>query len=299
MAWLIRIVRQKTERGRVLYFALLLAVAVYSWACAAASRPPDAAGPRSSEPVYATIADRAERREIALTAWTNLTSSQGINNAPPPELQPITATLKSIPPLNPPLYLPKVGAAPVMTEEETREALRRFITDQATLLGAEPKQLSLVLRTDLADGTKKAQYEQHPFRYPLRGGYGQLEISFAPDRRILQINSTCIPDVEQLERTRIGPTPRLNAEQVAINLVGRSFTYTDTSGIQQTYTVARVEEINVRELVIYPLVRAGEPSVLELHRAWEIVIGDGLTALTIYFDTLTNKIIAANATPQT
>lgn len=299
MAWPMRIVRRKTERGRVLYFALLLAVAVYSAACAAASRSPDASGPRSTEPVYATLTERADRRELALTAWANLTSSQGINNAPQPELQAITATLKSIPPLNPPLYLPKVGAAPVMTEEETREALRRFITDQIALIGAEPKQLSLVLRTDLADGTKKARYEQHPFRYPLRGGYGLLEITFAPDRRILQINSTCIPDVEQLERTRVGPTPRLTAEEVATNLVGRSFTYTNTSGTQQTFTVAGVDEIKVRELVIYPLVREGEPSVLELHRAWEIVIGDGLAALTIYFDTLTNKIIAANATPQT
>lgn len=296
MSW---IVQEKSERGRALCFALSLALALCACACAAASRPPDAAGPRASEPVYATFTDRADRREAALTAWANLTRSEGINNAPPPELQPITQTLKSIPPMNPPLYLPKVGAEPTMTEEETRESLRRFITDQGALIGAEPQQLSLVLRTDLADGTKKAQYQQHPFRYPLRGGYGQLEIHFAPDRRILQLNSTCIPDVDQLQRTRVGTTPRLTAEQVTANLVGRSFTYTDTSGTQQTYTVEKVDKISVRELVIYPLVRAGEPSALDLHRAWEIVIGDGLAARTIYFDTLTNKIIAATATPQT
>jgi hypothetical protein len=186
-----------------------------------------------------------------------------------------------------------------MTEEETRESLRRFIPDQGALIGADQQQLSLVLRTDLADGTKKAQYQQYPFRYPLRGGYGRLEITFAPDRRILQINSTCIPDVEQLQRTRVGPAPRLNAEQVAANLVGRSFTYTDASGTQQTYTITKADEISVRELVIYPLVRAGEPAVLDLHRAWEIVVGNGPAMRTIYFDTLTNKIIAANQTPQT
>ncbi|HEX8922832.1 MAG TPA: hypothetical protein VF766_15255 [Pyrinomonadaceae bacterium] len=291
--------RQKSERGRALCFALSLALAFCACACAAASRPPDATGPRASEPVYATITDSAARREAVLTAWANLTRSEGINNAPQPELQPITQTLKSIPPTSPPLYLPKVGAEPVMTEEETRESLRRFIADQSTLIGADPPQLSLVLRTDLADGTKKAQYQQHPFRYPLRGGYGQLEISFTPDRRILQINSTCIPDVDQLQRTRVGPTPRLNAEQVAANLVGRSFTYTDTSGNQQTYAVAKGDKINVRELVIYPLVRTGEQPALDLHRAWEVVIGEGSAALTIYFDTLTNKIIAASATPQT
>lgn len=292
------IVRQKSGRGRALCFALLLALAFFACACAAASRSPDATGPRNSEPVYATLIDRPDRREGALTAWANLTRSQGINNAPAPELQPLTQTLKSIPQLSPPLYLPKLGTEPTMTEEETRESLRRFIAEQGALIGAEPQQLSLVLRTDLADGTKRAQYEQHPFRYPLRGGYGQLEINFAPDRRILQISSTCIPDVEQMQRTRVGPTPRLNAEQVATNLVGRSFTYTDTSGNEQTYTVSKTDEISVRELVIYPLVRAGEPPALELHRAWEVVIGDGLAARTIYFDTLTNKIIAAHATPQ-
>src|ERR1043165_9271576 len=130
MGWPNGIVGQKTERGRGLCLALLLAVAVCACACAAASRPPDATGPRSSEPVYATLTDNADRREVALSAWANLARSQGINNAPQLELQPITATVKSIPPLNPPLYLPKVGAEPLMTEEETREALRRFITEQ-------------------------------------------------------------------------------------------------------------------------------------------------------------------------
>jgi hypothetical protein len=290
MGWPIGIVRQKTERGRVLCFALVLAVG----ACAcAASRPPDAAGPRSSEPVYATLADSAARREVALSAWANLARSQGINNAPQPELQPITATLKSIPPLNPPLYLPKVGAAPVMTEEETREALRRFITDQVTLIGAEPKQLSLVLRTDLADGTKKAKYEQHPFRYPLRGGYGQLEITFAPDRRVLQLTSTCIPEVEQLQKTLASAAPTLDAKDVAANVVGRQFTYTDAGGNQQTYTVVKGDEVNVRELVVYPLQRTNDPTALEFHLAWEVLIGSGPAARIIYLDALASKIIAA------
>jgi hypothetical protein len=296
MALPIGILRQKAERMRVLCFALLSAVAVFACACAAASRPPDAAGPRSpGEPVYATLTDRADRREVALNAWANLARSQGINNAPQPELQPITATLKSIPPLNPPLYLPKVGAAPVMTEEETREALRRFITDQVTLIGAEPKQLSLVLRTDLADGMKKAKYEQHPFRYPLRGGYGILEITFAPDRRVLQLTSTCIPEVEQLQKTLATAAPKLNAEEVAANVKGRQFTYTDARGNQQTYTVGAGDEVNVRELVIYPIARAGEPGALELHLAWEVFIGNGPSARVIYLDALANKIIAADA----
>ncbi|HEV2912427.1 MAG TPA: hypothetical protein VGX92_03835 [Pyrinomonadaceae bacterium] len=292
-----RTVPQKETRLRPLCIAFVAAVALSSWACAAAPSP-DPAGPRSTAPVYATISEMAARREAALAAWANLTREQGITAAPAPELQPITQTLKSIPAaLTPPLYLPKVGAEPLMTEEETRESLRRFIAAQGVLIGADPKQLSLVLRTDLADGTKKAEYQQHPFRYPLRGGYGLLSISFAPDRRILQLNSTCIPEVEGLQRILAASTPTLNAEQAAANLPGRTFTYADASGSQHTYTVSTGDEINVRELVVYPLVREGDAAALELHLAWEIMVGSGTGARAVYLDALSNKIIAASPQP--
>jgi hypothetical protein len=285
-------VRQKKGWGRWLCFALAALWAACSWACAATPSP-DATGPHASQPVYLTITDSADRRQVALAAWANLTRAQGIANAPAPELQPITQTLKSIPALSPPLYLPKVGAGPAMTEEETREALRRFIIAQSTLIGAQAPQLSLVLRTDLADGTKKARYEQHPFRYPLRGGYGQLELSFAPDRRLLQLNSTCIPDIEQLQRTLAGLTPASNADQAATNIIGRTITYTDATGSKLSFTVESSTEIKVRELVIYPIERTGEPLALELHLAWEIMTGTGTTARIIYLDAVTNKIIAS------
>jgi hypothetical protein len=285
-------VRQKAVGER--WLRLALAMAFVACACACAATPsPDAAGPRANLPVYPTITDSTDRRQVALAAWANLTRAQGINNAPAPELQPITQTLRSIPVLSPPIYLPKVGASDAMSEEETRESLRRFIIAQSNLIGADPPQLSLVLRTDLADGTKQARYEQHPFRYPLRGGYGQLEITFAPDRRLLQINSTCIPETEQLQRTLSGLTPASNADQAAAAIVGRSVAYTDASGAKLSFTVASNDEIRVRELVIYPLVRAGEPAALELHLAWEIMVGTGPQARLVYLDSVTNNVIAA------
>jgi hypothetical protein len=289
---------QKALRGR--YFRVTLALALLVCACACAATPaPDPNRPTASKPVYPTLTETTERRQAALAAWANLTRSQGITNAPAPELQPFTLTLKSIPPLNPPLYLPKVGTGETMTEEETREALRRFTTGQRTLIGADQKELSLVLRTDLADGTKKASYEQHPFRYPLRGGYGRLEIGFTPDRRILQISSTCIPEVEELQKTLASNTPALEAGQVAAGIQSRTFTYTDATGTERTYTVAANEEINVRELVIYPLRSESEPAALELHLAWEITVGKGPSALLVYLDAATNKVIAAAPSLQT
>ncbi|HYJ47355.1 MAG TPA: hypothetical protein VEV81_12150, partial [Pyrinomonadaceae bacterium] len=236
------------------------------------------------------MTDSDERRAATLTAWTNFITEQGVANSPTPELEPVTATIRSLPPASSTsLHLPKVGDSATMNEEETRESLRRFITSITPLIGAEPQQLSLVQRTDLADGTRQARYEQRPFRYPLRGDYGVLEITFAPDRRVLQVTSTCIPEVEQLQRAGAGIRPKLTAEQVASQIAGKTFTYTDGAGHQQTFTVGGGEEIAVRELVIYPVPRASDPAVLEFHLAWEIAVGSGANQTIIYLDAVKDK----------
>lgn len=259
-------------------------------ACAAKPNPGVA---RSNEPPYPVLmTETAERRDAALAAWTKFTTEQGITNAPQPELQPATATLRSLPTLTgTPIYLPKVGQAATMTEEDTRESLRRFLTSISDLAGAQPQQLSLVERADLADGTKKARYEQRPFRYSLRGGYGILEITFAPDRRVIQITSTCIPEIEQLQRAGAGIRPKLTADQVPAQIAGKTFTYTDSTGNHQTFTVAKGDAVTVRELVIYPTPRLTDPSVLEFHLAWEISVGPASNQRTIYLDAVTNEII--------
>jgi hypothetical protein len=273
--------------------AFLTALAIWMSACA--DRPaPNATGPRTNEVPYPVLmTDTADRREAALIAWTKLTNDQGITNAPAPELQPITATIRRLPTLtNPPLYLPKVGEGATLSEEEMRESLRRFITSASALLGAEPQQLSLVQRTDLADGTKKARYEQRPFRYPLRNDYGVLEITFAPDRRIIQITSTCIPEIEQLQRAGTGIRPRWTSDKVPDQIAGHTFTYLDATGNQQTLTIAKGDEITVHELVIYPRPRANDPAVLEFHLVWEITIGHESNPPTIYLDAVTDEIIS-------
>lgn len=260
-------------------------------ACAAKPSPN---APASSEPPYPVLmTDSADRRDAALADWAKLTTAQGIRNAPAPELQPVTATIHSLPPLvNTPLYLPKVGTGATMTEEETRESLRRFITSMSSLLGAAPAELSLVQRTDLADGTKKARYEQRPFvAYPLRGDYGVLEISFAPDRRVIQITSTCIPEIEQLRRAGTGIHPKQTADDVPKLIAGRTFTYTDATGNKQTLTIATADQVTVRQLVVYPLPRVSDPAALEFHLAWEITVGGSSNPATIYLDAVTDELI--------
>ena len=262
--------------------------------CCATNPSPDESAPRTGESAYPSllIDDDGGRRQAALAEWARFTRGQGIANAPAPELQPVTATLRSIPArTQSPLYLPKVGDSAPMSEEETREALRRFIAYAGPLLCSDPAQLSLVQRVDGADGLKEARYQQRPFRYALRGGYGELRIGFTSDRRVTSLSSTCIPETERIRRGFVGLGPqRIAADKAIASLKGRAINYTGQDGIQQTITIGEKDNVYARELVIYPIVRTGEPPVLEFHVAWEIIV-DGAPGLKIYTDSIMGDII--------
>ena len=285
-------VKQKDWRDKWLRVTVFFLVLIFTGACATKT-PTNPGAPRSNEPPYPVLMTAsAERREATLTAWANFANEQGATGAPAPELQPVTATISSLPAsLSTPLHLPKVGANATMNEEETRESLRRFITSISALIGAEPQQLSLVQRTDLADGTKQARYEQRPFLYPLRGAFGVLEITFTPDRRVTQITSTCIPEIDQLRRSGAGTRPRITADQVPDLIKGKTFTYTDAAGSNQTLTIAKDEAITVRDLVVYPIPRATDPDVLEFHLAWEVAVGSGAGQMLVYLDAVEDNTV--------
>jgi hypothetical protein len=276
-----------------------LALAWACGACAAASRSPDPTRPRADSPPYpVTLAADDDRRDRALATWATLAHDAGLAaNATAPELQPVTATLRALPSeaagrLRLPLVEIK-NAGKENTDEATRESLRRFITSARDLLGVTHEDLSLVEIRNEAN-SRVAVYQQRPFRRPLRGGYGRLEIRFAPDRTVLSISSTAIPDAPRLARAfapfrqRVMPSDR----EIAARIAGHAFTYTTASGATQTYTVAAGDPVNVRDLVIYPLPRATDPNTLELHLAWETVVGRAGDVLA-YVDSITGEIIAA------
>lgn len=269
--------------------ALCAALALFACACAAMSGP-DAEGPRAAENYPVRFTADPARTSAATAAWLKITHEQNVENAPQPQWQPVTATVQSLPQLSAPLFLPRVGTVGAMTEEDTRESLRRFITSSSALIGADAQQLSLVRRTDLADGTKKAEYQQRPARYPLRNGYGIFNITFAPDRRISQMQSTCIPDIERVEREFRELTPKSKPEDVIKAIAGRTYTYVDESGARQTITIGTNEAIDACELVIYPHLHA--EGVLEFHLAWEIAIGQGTDTRRAYLDAVTEEFIA-------
>jgi hypothetical protein len=293
-----------TSRAEALHLLCALALACVCGACAAASRNPETGRPRAEELPYVTLALDKDRRERALGAWATLAHEAGLAVPPPaPELQPITSTVRAIPPeavsrLRLPLVeikdAGKKDAQPTKEnrDEATRESLRRFITTARDLLGVSLDELSLVEIRDEATA-RVAVYQQRPFRRPLRNGYGRVEIRFAPDRSVLAISSTAIPSSDALRRAFGQLLPRVQTEdKVSAQIKGRTFTYTNGAGAPQTYTVAANDTVNVLDRVIYPVAHAGDSDALDLHVAWESSIS-GLSDVLVYVDAVTGEIIAA------
>ncbi|MGH9943058.1 MAG: hypothetical protein ACRD9R_11955 [Pyrinomonadaceae bacterium] len=290
---------KRSRCGRRAFRAVALLLGVLSAACAAGTRPPDPSRPRVSEPPYPiTLGASTDRREQALAAWDAL-AVPGIANVGPdastrPELQPVTATVRALP-AGATLQLPSVepaGESADAAQEAERESLRRFLLSAPSLVGVQLPDLSLVEVKEV--GTlRRALYRQRPFPYPLRGGYGEIEIAFTPERRVAMLSSTAIPDTEQrLTRALAAPRTLLTAAETRSLLAsGRTFSYTDADGRTQTYAPAAAGPVNVRELVIYPLRMATDLNTLELHIAWEIEVGEP-ARLRVYLDAVTGEVVS-------
>lgn len=268
---------------------LLLLVVVTAWTSCAPLQPPDAAGPRGEAAYPLLLGESAERREIALATASQLIQPP-IDNSEI-RFRPLTFTIESLP-VRSNVYLPKLGAAPVMNEEETRESLRRFLRDWQNLIGADPAKLSLVSRVDAPDGTKEANYEQRPFRYPIRGDYGKVTVRFGPDRRVLYLSSTAIPDAERLQPLIAAIVPKLTAEDAVGQIRNKVIKYTSASGTESSFTVPASGELNARDLVLYIQPSGSSTNALAFHLAWEIEMS-GAPIKKAYLDAVSGEVIAA------
>jgi len=267
--------------------AFIVTLSIATSSCAVL-QPSDANGPRSNAPPYPILATDASAREGATLAWHQLAQRYGLSQDSPLDLQPLTATIHSVPTnLNGSILLPKVGAESSQTEEETRESLRRFIAEWQSLIGADPHQLSLVERTDTGV-VKTARYEQRPFRYPLRGDVGSLTIRFQNDRRVLDISSTCIPNAEHFQSALASLNAVVTVEDAA-NLVKQQ-PISVAADQTRTITLPTNADITVQQLVVYAK-PAANTQALELHLAWEIDVANG-PIKTIYLDAISRQILA-------
>jgi hypothetical protein len=187
--------------------------------------------------------------------------------------------------------LPLVGTGPTPTEEEIRESLRRFINSWQDLIGANPTQLSLVERSDESPAIKVARYEQRPFRYPLRGKFGELVIRFTADRKLVDLSSTCLPNADRLQSQLANLSPQLDRQDAMTHLQGRPITVTTSSGTQQNFTIGPNEALEVRELVVYAIPSNDQDNTVEVHLAWEIGLPNG-PIKTLYLDAISDQVIA-------
>jgi hypothetical protein len=194
-------------------------------------------------------------------------------------------------------YLPKVGTGAVMNEEETRESLRRFLREWRAIIGSEPARLSLVDHLVQPDGTTVANYEQRPFRFPIRGDYGKLQIRFAADRRILSIFSSCIPDADRvrsaLRGLRAGGalSARLTAEEATKKLREAGTSASDSKAA--SVRVPAAAQLTPRELVTHVQASTTRADALEFRVAWEIEISNAAVKVG-YVDAITGEVIAVD-----
>jgi hypothetical protein len=271
--------------------AMVIAFALLSSACAA-FRATETGGPRTDVRLYpVALVDPSARLEEVSLAWYQISQQYGLQHRTEANLDPYTATLKSLPPeVATSIKLPKVGDAE-QTEEQIRESLRRFIVEWQRLIGATPAELSLVERTDESAGIKLARYEQRPFRYPLRGGFGNVTIRFRNDGRLLALSSNCLPNAERLQAALNAVNTQISGEEAVTRVKSQPITVTKATG-QQSITLPDSAVLDPRQLVVYALPSPGQAGGLELHLAWEINVTNG-PIKTIYFDAVSNQVIAA------
>jgi hypothetical protein len=175
-----------------------------------------------------------------------------------------------------------------MSEDDARESLRRFVESTNVLIGAGPQQLSLMQTSKGETISEQAFYQQKPLRYALRNGFGEVRIGFAPDGRVLQFSSTCIPSLPGLQRSLGNVKINLTAEQAAEYVSGRPLSFTDSSGTRQ-FSVSPGEVVDVKQMVVFP-VRSPDNSSLNLHLAWEITVGTN-PARTVYLDAVKSEVL--------
>jgi hypothetical protein len=274
---------------------LLLTLAVVMGSACAALQPTDANGPTANRPQYPiALSDVGPRLEEASVAWYQLSQRYGLPGKTEANLHPYTATLESLPAnLAAPIYLPKVGSPEKPTEEDTRESLRRFIVEWQRLIGADPNHLSLVERVDEPSGDKVARYEQRPFRYPLRGGFGSLVIRFRSNGQLVGFSSNCIPNADRLQGSLNALTPNVTGEQAVNHIKSQPVTIVNATGQQQTVSLPANATVEAKQLVVYVQPSKDPPSGLAIRLAWEIDVTNGPLS-KVYLDAISDEIIATS-----
>lgn len=268
--------------------ALACVVMTLSFAGCAANRPPEVNTPRGPEPGYPiVVTEDLARRQAALAAWQKVLQEQAVGSVENPELMPVTATIRALPPqINGQLALPAIGKSNPATNEELRESLRRFMAAAGPLICEDNSQLTLVDQGTNADGTAYANYSQRPFRYRLRGDFGKVRVDFTQARRLINLTSSCLPNLDETQRDiqTLRPDPTITPERIAEILKGHPLPGPNGS----TATVGSPADFTIAEPLIVVRDPGRSPAALEFRLAWEIKLAAGFS---VYVDAIDNTIL--------
>ena len=136
-----------------------------------------------------------------------------------------------------------------------------------------------------------ARYEQRPFRYPLRGGFGSLVIRFRSNGQLVGFSSNCIPNADRLQAALNALTPKVTGEQAVNHIKSSPITFLNAGSQQQTVSLPANATVEARQLVVYAQPSKTPPSGLEIRLAWEIDITNG-PLTKVYLDAISDEIIA-------
>ncbi len=286
---------QKNFIRNRLKFLTVFCVAI-NIACAGA-RSPETNAPSANEPsapIAVTLTIPENQAAQTVQAFESLLRTQGVaSTMTTPILQPVTGTIAQLPALPAPLHLPRIAFDAnakneddssfdnrITADEAEREALRRFVATNAALLGIEATtRISLAGITAQSDGTRQALYQQKPFLFPLRGGYGVIIINYANDGHITALSSTALPLPPTTSPQQASPLAAQLAAN-ARNVLTAEQALARFNALMPQLAPEAASQVVVRELVVYPLpdvtANNNAPATLELRLAWEIAAGDNL-----------------------
>jgi hypothetical protein len=247
--------------------------------------------PQGKLPDYPLVIERTAARELAIdAAWRALLAEQQL---------PETTRYESEPALLTPRGLPAELAGRIqitaskgtLSDLEWKEALRRFIEKNALWLGVNAgdtaigqPDLSLVTLSNEGN-LVRAVYAQRSYLHPIAEGFGELRFMLSRTGNLMQLSSTILPLLTLPAR------PAIEASELPERFVNREFTYSNIAGQPMRYKIQQVDEVFVKELVVYPRV-VGER--MTVHLAYPIFVGKG-TTWTVYVDAMTGEELGVKA----
>jgi hypothetical protein len=258
-------------KGR--YLILAIAVTVLS-GCAATPKVPG--GQKENYP--GLVKDSTDRRARAETEWRRMLEAYSVPQTPP-DFYPITYTPRSLLGVS-----GGIKIAPQLKPSEDPEALalrevaRNFIQRWHDLIGADPSGISLA-SAGLSEGLRRLVYRQANYPFAVVGNYGVMTISLSPDGRVAAFDDRFIPVVDLPVR------PSIERDAAVTKLVGRTLSFVDSSGRQQSLAISDRAEVSVKQLVVLPIQKG---DLLEVHLAWEMLAGKA-ESRTIFIDAVNGE----------